>query len=99
MANIAAFIWGALAPFLGSLLGRAMVALGFGAVSYTGISITLDWLKSQAVSAIGALGPDVVGMLVRLKVGVFISIIFSALLARMVLNGLSGDKLKKWVTK
>lgn len=99
MANIAAFIWGALAPFLSTLLGRAVVALGFGAVSYTGISLTLDWLKAQAVTYIGALGPEVVGMLARLKVGVFISIIFSALLARMVLNGLQGDTIKKWVTK
>jgi hypothetical protein len=32
-------------------------------------------------------------------VGTFISIIFSALLARLVLNGLTSDKLKKWVTK
>jgi hypothetical protein len=95
---VAALLSG-LVQIVGTLVGRVAVALGMGLVTYTGFSSTLGWLKSSAVSAIVALPPEVVGMLSVLKVGTCISIVFSSLLARMVVSGLQGDTVKKWVTK
>lgn len=83
----------------GHLVGRVMVSLGISVVAYSGFSATLNWLKSQAVSAVLGLPSDVVGMLSTMKVGTSISIIFSAMLARLVVTGMSGDSLKKWITK
>lgn len=83
----------------GSLVGRVLVSLGLSTVSYTGMSTTLTWLKSQAVSAALGLPADVIGMLSVLKVGTCISIIFSAMLARLVITGLQNDTVKKWVLK
>ena len=94
-----AALMGALIQIVGSLVGRVLVALGLSAVTYTGLCVTLNWLKSQAVTAALGLPADVVGMLSIMKVGTCISIIFSAMLARLVINGLSGDAVKKWVRK
>lgn len=88
-----------LLQLVGSMAGRALVALGIGVVSYTGLNTTMGWIKSQAVIAFLGLGPQVVGMLGLLKVGVCINIIFSALLIRAVINGVQGDTFKRWVMK
>ena len=88
-----------LLQIVGSLVGRVLVSLGAAVITYTGLSSTLNWLKSSAVSSFAALPPEVVGMLSVLKVGTCISIIFSAMLARLLVTGLQGDTVKKWVTK
>lgn len=82
-----------------SFVGRALVALGIGAVTYTGISTTLGWLKSQALVAFQGMGADYVSLLSYMQVGVAISILFSAITARLLLNGLSSDTVKRWVIK
>jgi len=92
-------ILGGLIQITGSLVGRVLVALGLSTVTYSGMSTTLTWLKSQAVTAALGLPPDVIGMLSVMKVGTSISIIFSAMLARLVVTGLQGDTVKKWVLK
>lgn len=83
----------------GSLVLRVLVSLGIGVVAYKGLSVTLGWLKAQAVSSISGLSGDILGMLATMKVGNAVSVVFSAMLARMVINGLSGDTVKRWVTK
>ncbi|MDQ0608899.1 hypothetical protein QFZ83_003070 [Variovorax sp. W1I1] len=88
-----------LLQIVGSLAGRVLVALGIGVATYTGLNTTFTWLKSQAVSAFLGLGPEVVGILGMLKVGVCINIIFSAMLARAVINGIQGDTFKRWIHK
>jgi hypothetical protein len=88
-----------LLQIVGSLVGRVLVSLGAAVITYSGLSASLTWLKSSAVSAALGLGPEVVGMLSVLKVGTCISIIFSAMLARLVVQGLQGDSVKKWITK
>lgn len=95
---VAALLSG-LVQIAGTILGRALLALGFSLVSYTGFSALADWLKGQVLASIVALPPEVVGMLSVLKVGVCLNVIFSAFAARLVINGLQGDTIKKWVTK
>ncbi|SCX69075.1 DUF2523 domain-containing protein [Variovorax sp. EL159] len=88
-----------LLQLVGSMAGRVLVALGIGVVTYSGINTTIGWAKSQAISAILGLGPEVVGMLTMLKVGQSINIVFSAMLAKAVINGVQGDTFKRWVHK
>jgi len=97
-AFISAFL-GGLITISGTLAGRVMLALGFSAVTYTGISGSLTWLKAQALSHFTGLGVEVLGMLSVLKVGECISIVTSAILARMLLNGLAGDAVKRLVMR
>jgi len=92
-------IGGMLINLVGTLVGRVLVALGISVITYTGITITLDALKSQAISAFSSLPPEVFGLLGILRVGQCISIVTSAIAAKLVIDGLTGDTMKKWVHK
>lgn len=99
MQFLAAAILSGLIQIVSTLVGRALVSLGISVATYTGVSVALTTFKNNAVNALFDLPPDVIGMLSILKVGVFISIIISAIAARLVLKGLTGGSIKKWVTK
>lgn len=97
-----AFLWALgslLVRLTGSIAGRALIALGIGVVTYKGMSTSLDWLKTQAVTSIQGLPPEVVGMLSTMKVGQCISIVTSAIAARALINGVQSDTFKRWVIK
>lgn len=94
-----AAIGGMLINLVGTLAGRILIALGISVVTYTGVSTSLDWLKAGAITALGGLPGDMLGLIAYMKVGVCISIITSAIAARAVINGISGDSFKKWVLK
>ncbi len=97
MPVFVAAIGGMLINLVGTLAGRVLIALGIGVATFTGVNASLTWLKDQAVSSIASLPPEVMGMLGTMKVGVAISIVTSAITARLILNGLSGDTFKRWV--
>ena len=97
MPAILAMLGGMLINITGSIVGQVLVALGIGVATYTGIDITLDWLKAQAVSNFQVLDPRIVGMLGVLKVGECISIVTSAMLARATINGVQSGTFKRWV--
>ncbi len=99
MPAIAAVIWGAFLNIIGSIVGRALVALGLGVVTFTGVDVALTWMKDQAVSSILQLDPQVIQLLGVLKVGTFISIITSAVAVRLMLNGVQSGTFKRWVLK
>lgn len=99
MPVFVAAIGGMLINLVGTLAGRVLIALGISVITYTGMSTSIDWLKAQAVGAFMGLPAQVMGMLSVMRVGQCISIVASAILARMVVNGLGGDTFKKWVLK
>lgn len=94
-----AALLGGLVNIAGTIAGRVLISLGFAAVTYTGLSTSLGWLKTQAVSALIGLPLQSVQLLAYMKVGESISIIFSALLVRQLLNGLAGDGIKRLVQR
>lgn len=94
-----AWLLGGLVGMMPSLIGQALIALGIGVVTYTGVDFALGWLKSGAVSALGGLPAEVVGMLALMKVGSCISMVFSAITVRAGMNGLNSGTVKKWVKK
>ncbi|KRB35538.1 DUF2523 domain-containing protein [Acidovorax sp. Root70] len=102
MPAFIAALMGALINIAGTLVGRVLIALGMSVVTFTGVSTTLTWAKSNAVSALSALPVEVVGMLSAMGVGEFLSILLSALTARMALQGLTGGaggSIKRLVVK
>lgn len=82
-----------------SLVGRVFIALGMAVVTFTGVNASLDALKSQAIQSFAALPPEVFGMLSLMKVGVAISVVTSAIAARLLLDGLTSDTFKRWTLK
>ena len=94
-----AALLGGLIQAAGSFVGRALIALSVGYVTYTGISALLGWIKSQVVSYLTGAPANVVAIMGLLRIDVAVSIIFSAMAARLVLQGLTSDKLTKMVIK
>jgi hypothetical protein len=93
-----ASLLGGLMNIAATLAGRVLLALGFASITYTGLSLSLDYLKAEALTAINGLPAEVVAMLSNMKVGVALSIVISAITARMVLDGLSaGGAISKLV--
>lgn len=95
---IAAF-GGMLINIVGTLAGRVFVALGLSVITYTGVNASLESLKAQAIANFSSLPPELFGIIAFLRVGQSISIITSAIAARLLLNGLTSDTFKRWVLK
>lgn len=93
------WLLGGLLGLMPSIIGQALIALGIGVVTYTGVSSSLGWLKSFAVSYFQMMPASVLGILALMKVGMCISMMSSAIAIRMGLNGLSSDTVKRWVKR
>lgn len=92
-------IAGALVSVAASLVGRIMMALGMGVVSYVGINAALDVFKGYFADAMGGVGGDVAGMVGVLKLDVCMSIFIAAGLAKLVINGATNGTLKRLAMK
>ena len=90
---------GTLINLVGTLVGRVLVALAISMVTSTGVSTALDAIKSPAISSFDALPAEMMAIIGLMKVGVCISIVTSAITARLVLNGLTGGTFKRMVHK
>ncbi len=89
---------GGLINIAGTVAGRVMISLGFASITYTGVTVSLDYAKSQLIAAFAGLPAQVIGMLAIMNVGTVLSIVFSAVVARAVLNGLSaGGSISKLI--
>jgi hypothetical protein len=88
---------GGLIQAAGTLVGRVLVSLGIGYASFTGIDAGIEWAKTFLVGKLGALPPVAVGIASTMQVGTCISILTSAVLARLVLAGLQNGTLKRFV--
>lgn len=89
---------GGLATAMGSLVGRAALALGVGAVTYTGVTLGIENIKAQVVSNLSGLPADAVNMLAFFWVDKALTVIFSATVVALMMQTVGGS-LKKIVMK
>lgn len=92
-------IGGALLQLVSSLVGRVLLALGIGYVSYSGFTVLTDSIRALFLNAGGSLPGSVQQILGLLKVGTCFNIAMSALAIRATLAGLSSGSFKRMVTK
>lgn len=90
---------GGLVSVASSIVGRVLIALSIGYVAYSGLSALLDTIKAQVISYLVGAPATVVSIMALLKVDVAVSIIFSAYAARLILAGLTSDKITRMVVK
>lgn len=97
---IAALI-GGLVQAASTMAGKILLALGVGLVTFSGVATLVNEAKARAflyldqASAVGQVA-QFMGML---QIGTCMNILFSALIIRLTLRGLTGDTMKKWVTR
>jgi len=92
-----AALLGGLLELTRSIVGRVLVALGIGIASYSGLSVTLGFLRAQAVGSLSGAPGELVGLLGYLGIGEAVSIISSAYIVRLTLKGLTDGVLKSFV--
>ncbi|HEY0563836.1 MAG TPA: DUF2523 domain-containing protein [Methylophilus sp.] len=91
---------GGLGSIAGSLVGRVLVALGIGYITYQGLDIAISFFQTQAVSYLLSSGyQEVNAALNMLNIGKCINVTFSAIIARNVISGLTGGSITKTVIK
>lgn len=90
MQFIAAAIIGGLASAMGSLVGRLLLALGIGFVSYTGFDVLLGQLLEAMQTNIGSIPGTLWSWMALLKVQTSISIMSSALTTRLAMATVGG---------
>lgn len=94
-----ASLLGGLVTAAGSIVGRVLIALGIGYVSYKGLNGLQEFVKNQVWSNLGALSVDVLQLLSVLQIDTAINIMLSSVAARLVLRGLTGGTMTKMVIK
>ena len=99
MPIFVAALWGALIEIAGTLVGKVLVSLGIGLAVYTGVDASISWAKAYALSSLQGLPADAIGIAATMKVGVFISMVSSAFVVRLTLQGLTAGSIKRMVQK
>ena len=100
MPGIISVLLGGLIQIVGSLVGRVIVALGFGFVEYVGVSALIDQIKLDAQGYINTVGASSLAAWAGFfRIDVHLSIIISAVGVKVLLSALTGDKVRRLVQR
>lgn len=94
-----AALLGGLAQAAASLVGRVLIALSIGFIVYQGVDVAVEACKDLIFQHLGSTGATVTNILGMLNIDKAIEVVFSAISARLVLNGLTSGSIKKMVYK
>ena len=89
---------GALAGAMGSLIGRAVIALGIGYVTYKGLDVMIGALRDNVVAQVSGLSGQALQFVSFLYVDKALSMIMSAVVISLSMRLISGG-VKKMVVK
>jgi len=91
---------GGLGSIAGNLVGRVLVALGIGYLTYQGLSVVLDFLQAQIFNNLLSGGyTEIDAALNMLNIGKCVNVTFSAIAVRNILEGLTGGSFTRQVIK
>jgi cell division protein FtsX len=74
-----------LATSIGALVKRALVAIGFGAITYTGLQVAFDSAKTSVIQAYGSMAGASLQLADLAGVGTVIGIILGAMAGRIAI--------------
>lgn len=92
-------LMGGFSMMMGSLIGRALLALGMGYVTYKGFDVAVGWLLTQIKSNMAGLPSEIVNFMAFLWVDKAIGLVFSAYAAAAGIRMAGGTSMTKLVTK
>lgn len=98
MAVFIPALWGALATMMASLVGRAVLALGIGFVTYQGVMVVITAMEVAVVNAFGPMPALMVNFLAFMWIDKAITVMFSAVAVSIAVRGIGGS-VKKMVFK
>lgn len=83
-------LMGALATAMGTLVGRAVLALGIGFVTYKGIDIGMQSLQENAIDSMKGIPAGMIGLMGYLWIDKAITVIFSAITVAITFKTIGG---------
>lgn len=86
---------GALGSIAANMVGRVLIALGIGYVTYQGLDAGLDFLKSMVFNNLTTSYPEISAALSMLNIGKAVNVTFSAIVARNLIDGMTAGNLTK----
>lgn len=89
---------GALAAAIGTFAGRALLALGFGFVTYKGIDLGIAALKTGVIDGVRGLPADALALAGYLWLDKALTVVFSAIATALAMRALGGT-VKRLVAK
>lgn len=94
-----ASLLGGLIQVAGTLVGRVLISLGIGYMSFTGLDTSLAWLRQTIAAQWSGLPAQTMAVASALQLGSGVSVILSAITARLVLEGMTSGVVKRMVLK
>lgn len=103
MPWIASIIIGGLIQLAGTLVGRVLLALGFGFVEFAGISTLIDSIKQAVTNGLENFASGATAVMLQwagfLRFDVHITILLSAIGVKALLSALTGQTVRRLVQK
>lgn len=90
---------GGLLTICGSLVGRVLLALGIGYVTFKGFDLVITWLLNSIKTNMAAMPVEILNFLAWLWVDKAIGMMFSAYSAAVVIKMAGSANITKMVTK
>ncbi|PRC91033.1 DUF2523 domain-containing protein [Solimicrobium silvestre] len=94
LAILVRFIWGGLAIVLPSLVGRVLLALGIGFVTYKGFNIGTDFLMNLIKNNLSGMPSDITSFLAWCWVDKALALMFSSFTASLAIKTAQGSLTK-----
>lgn len=85
---------GGLIEIMGSLVGQVLIALGISFFTYSGVDASLAWAKNHFFAYSTGLPAVAIQIMGMLRVDVCVSMLMSALTARMTMRGMAAGAVK-----
>lgn len=76
---------------------KVLTALGIGYATYTGIGAVLDYGLDTIEALFGALPSSMLQIVAMTNIDKYITMVFSAYAMRLVISGVTGGSIKKWI--
>lgn len=96
---IIASLIGALSTAAGSLVGRVLLALGMGFVTFKGADVSISWILDFIKQSLSAMPVQVVNFFAFLWIDKALSMVFSAYTTAAFIRMAGGTSLTKLITK
>lgn len=90
-----AALLGGFVTALGSIVGRILISLGIGFVTYQGFDVLLGFIKTRIQTEFAGLDPIILQVFSTLQIDTAINILFSAFAVRLVIQGITGGSVTR----
>jgi hypothetical protein len=88
------FIGKVLSKVVGPVILKIMAVMGLSVVAYQGLQVGLTELRSMIEAEMLSLPVEVIDVLGAIKIDVYVSMVFSAIVVKWTIKGLAGGVMK-----